>query len=105
MTHQVHHLESADEILVLDDGDLIGKGTSKQLMDIGINLKTYLSENLNVETKKRKNSKKGDKVEPSSKSSNATSETDKFLTHSELSSLANFDVNKSFIYLDEINVI
>jgi ABC-type multidrug transport system ATPase subunit len=88
----VHHLESADQILVLDDGDLIAKGTSKQLMDIGINLKTYLSENLNVETKKRKNSKKGDKVE-SGKSSSATNETDKFLTHSELSSLANFDVN------------
>lgn len=92
----MHHLESADQILVLDDGDLIAKGTSKQLMDIGIDLKTYLSENLNVETKKRKNSKKGDKVEQTNKASNATNETDKFLTHSELSSLANFDVNRRF---------
>ena len=43
VTHQVHHLERADQILIFNDGDLSAKGTFKELNEQGFNLNSLLN--------------------------------------------------------------
>ena len=43
VTHHVQHLEHADQILILNDGELVESGKYDELLKKGINLSSYLS--------------------------------------------------------------
>lgn len=58
VTHQVHHLENADHIIVLDDGDVLAQGTYKELNDKGLNLSSYLDTSSPINIEKKRSSKK-----------------------------------------------
>jgi ABC-type multidrug transport system ATPase subunit len=44
----VHHLQKADKILVLDDGDQIACGTYTELIDKGMNINALLTANMEI---------------------------------------------------------
>jgi len=46
VTHHVHHLEHADQILILSDGEMVARGKYNDLIKQGINLSSYLSSGL-----------------------------------------------------------
>jgi ATP-binding cassette subfamily C (CFTR/MRP) protein 4 len=43
VTHHVQHLEHADQILILNDGEIVESGKYDELLKKGINLSSYLS--------------------------------------------------------------
>jgi len=92
VTHHVHHLIKADQVLILEKGKVLAQGTFDQISGLGLNLEHLLSASIDYERENRINTESTNKISQIIRQLNRRASTG---PQSYLASMSTMELNSS----------